>query len=169
MSKKPVLAAIFLITLGIVFGAVLVSSFKGGVELGLAGDSQVKLGAPSPFKGQTFDAKGASKAFIEVSKAVTPTVVSISVKSKSKPPSDEFHDFFKFFGPDFKFPELPPQMGAGSGVIVNPEGYILTNNHVVDGADDDGIKVVLNDKREFQAKTIGTDPTTDLAVIKVEG
>ncbi len=169
MSKKSVLAAVFLITLGIIFGVALVSSFKGGVQLGFAGDPQVKLGASSTMKGQTFDAKAASKAFIEVSKALTPTVVSINVKSKSKAPSGEFHDFFRFFGPDFKFPEPQPQMGSGSGVIVNPDGYIMTNNHVVDGADDDGIKVVLNDRREFQAKIVGTDPTTDLAVIKLEG
>ena len=169
MSKRSVLAAVFLITIGIVFGAILVSSFRGSVDLGFAGDTQVKLGAPSQLKSQSFDAKEASKAFIEVSKAVTPTVVSINVKSKSKAPSDEFHDFFQFFGPDFKFPEPMPQMGAGSGVIVNPDGYILTNNHVVDGADEDGIEVVLDDKRRFKAKVIGTDPSTDLGVIKIDG
>lgn len=173
MSKKSILAAVFLITLGIIFGAVLVSSFKGGVELGLAGPAQgagqVKLGATTPLKGQTFDAKAASKAFIEVSKAVTPTVVSITAKSKSKFHSEDFPEFFRFFGPDFKFPEPEPQMGAGSGVIVNPDGYIITNNHVVDGAESDGIEVVLNDKRRFKAKVIGTDPSTDLAVIKIDG
>lgn len=168
MSKKSILAAVFLITLGIIFGAVLVSSFKGGVEFGFAGNPQVELGVPSSLKGQTFDAKGASKAFIEVSKAVTPTVVYITVKSKSKAKSDDFHDFFRFFGPDFKFPEPEPQMGAGSGVIVNPDGYIITNNHVVDGADDDGIEVILSDKRRFKAKVIGTDPLTDLAMIKID-
>jgi len=169
MSKKTVLASVLLISLGIIFGVVLVSSFNGGIELTLARDPQVTLGVPSTLKGQSFDSKAASKAFVEVSKVVTPTVVSITVTSKSKGQSDRFHEFFRFFGPDFKFPEPEPQMGAGSGVIVHPDGYIITNNHVVDGADEDGIEVVLNDKRRFKAKVIGTDPSTDLAVIKIDG
>lgn len=169
MSKKTVLAAVLLITLGIVFGAVLVSSFNGAVDLSLAREPQITLGVPSSLKGQSFDVKAANKVFVEVSKAVTPTVVSITVTSKSKGQPDRFHDFFRFFGPDFKFPEPEPQMGAGSGVIVHPDGYIITNNHVVDGADEDGIEVVLNDKRRFKAKVIGTDPSTDLAIIKIDG
>ena len=55
----------------------------------------------------------------------------------------------------------------GSGVIVSPEGYILTNNHVVDGATD--VRVTLSDKRQLKAKVVGTDPKTDIAVLKVEG
>lgn len=169
LNKKTILASVFLITLGIVFGAILVSHFTGGVELGYAENPQVTLGARSSLKQQSFDARSVSTAFIEVSKAVTPTVVSINVKSKSKSRSDNFHDFFRFFGPDFKFPEPEPQMGAGSGVIVHPEGYIITNNHVIDGAVENGIEVVLNDKRRFTAKVIGADPSTDLAVIKIDG
>jgi len=168
MSKKSVFAALFLITVGIIFGAVLVSSFRGGIEPSFAGDAQVKLGTTAPLKGQSFDAKSASKAFVEVSKAVTPEVVSINVKTKAKDRSQDFHDFFRFFGPDFKFPDPEPQMGSGSGVIVNPNGYIMTNNHVVDGADEDGIEVVLNDKRRFKAKVVGTDPSTDLGIIKID-
>ncbi|MGR3178167.1 MAG: Do family serine endopeptidase [Candidatus Anammoxibacter sp.] len=71
--------------------------------------------------------------------------------------------YFRDSYPDRKF----KQQGLGSGIIVNKEGYILTNNHVVNGADE--IKVVLGDKREFEAKIIGTDPQSDLAVIKIEG
>ena len=60
-----------------------------------------------------------------------------------------------------------PEMSGGSGVIIDPTGYIVTNNHVVDRASD--IKVFLHDKREYSAKVIGTDPKTDLAVIKIDG
>ena len=60
----------------------------------------------------------------------------------------------------------PPQSGLGSGVIISPDGYLLTNNHVVEGADE--IEVVLNDSRRARAKVIGTDPESDLAILKVE-
>src|SRR2546422_4254254 len=169
MSRKSVLAALFLIFIGIVFGVVLVSSFKTGLEPGFAGDPQVKLGARSPVKHPDIDVKGFSKAFVEVSKAVSPTVVSITVTTKGKGKSGgELNDFFHFFGPDFKFPESEPQQAAGSGVVISPDGYILTNNHVVDGADENHVDVSFNNKHVVKAKIIGTDPSTDLAVIKVD-
>ena len=169
MSKKSVLAAIFLIFVGIVFGVVLVSSYRGGVEPGFAGDPQVKLGAPSQIKNPSVDPKGLSKAFVEVSKVVSPTVVTITVTTKVKGKSGNLDDFFHFFGPDFKFREPEPQQGAGSGVIISPDGYILTNNHVVDDADENHVEVITNENHRTKARIIGTDPTTDLAVIKVDG
>jgi len=63
-------------------------------------------------------------------------------------------------------PRQQREQGEGSGVIVSPEGYILTNNHVVDGATD--VRVTLSDKREFKARIVGTDPKTDLAVLKID-
>ncbi|MBI5214758.1 MAG: Do family serine endopeptidase [Ignavibacteriae bacterium] len=172
MNKKSVLAAIFLVTIGIVFGAILVSSFKGGVEFGFAGDENVKLGAPSKLHDSNFDSKALGKSFVAVSKAVTPTVVYINVTTKGGSGDSKdggLQEFFKHFGPDFKFENPEPQQGAGSGVIINPEGYILTNNHVVEGAADDGVEVILNDTRRLKATVVGTDPTTDLAVVKVDG
>ncbi len=79
--------------------------------------------------------------------------------------------FRQFFGPDgpnlFEFRQGPqrPQKGSGSGVIISKDGYIVTNNHVVGGASE--IEVILNDKRTAKARIIGTDPTTDLAVIQI--
>jgi serine protease Do len=69
-----------------------------------------------------------------------------------------------FYGDSYKEPE--PVLGFGSGVIISPDGYIVTNNHVVDNSDK--VFVTLNDKREFEAKVIGTDPSTDLALIKID-
>ncbi len=76
----------------------------------------------------------------------------------------------QFFGGNFNFQQPQPRShregGLGSGVIVSPDGYILTNNHVVDGATD--VRVTLPDRREFKARVIGTDPKTDVAVIKID-
>jgi serine protease Do len=92
-------------------------------------------------------------------------VVHISVSQKgSYYTGNNFFDFF--FGDGSRSQERPVRQGVGSGVIISPDGYIVTNNHVVEGADE--IQVVLNDKREFKAKVIGTDPSTDVALIKIE-
>ena len=71
----------------------------------------------------------------------------------------------KFRGP--KMPREHQRSGMGSGVIVTPDGYILTNNHVVDGAKE--LTVTLPDKREFKGHVVGADPKTDLAVVKIDG
>lgn len=74
---------------------------------------------------------------------------------------------FQFFygGQSFEKGRMPDKMGSGSGVILTEDGYIVTNNHVVDGADE--IEVVIGDKRHYKAEVIGTDPATDLALLKV--
>lgn len=79
--------------------------------------------------------------------------------------SNNFFDYFFGDGGN-RMQQAPIRQGAGSGVIISPDGYIVTNNHVVDDADE--ISVVLNDKREFKAKLIGTDPSTDIALIKID-
>jgi serine protease Do len=170
MFKKPIIASLVLITIGIIFGVLIVSNFSGGIDTGLAaGSGNVKLGGPVPVTNVSQGLKGMNDAFITAAKAVTPTVVAINVKSTGKERGSEMpKDFFHFFGPDFKMPEEQPQVGSGSGVIISAEGYIATNNHVVDGADKGGIEVVLHDKIRYKAKLIGTDPTTDLAVIKID-
>ncbi len=122
--------------------------------------------------------EGPSKtSFAPVVKAVLPTVVNISSSKVVRAPNQlsgpMFMDpfFQQFFGDGsdgrFNIPRERRERSLGSGVIVSPEGYILTNNHVVDGATD--IRVTLSDKREFKATVVGTDPKTDIAVLKVEG
>jgi serine protease Do len=125
---------------------------------------------------------GVITSFAPLVKRVMPTVVNVSVvqevKTMGSPfgfggdPGDQgggppgmpspFEQFRRFFG---EIPRQYKQHGLGSGVIVSPDGYILTNNHVVGGADE--IHVILMDKREFTAKVIGKDAKTDLALIKI--
>lgn len=77
---------------------------------------------------------------------------------------DPFFEYF--FGQRGQQQKRPAQIGSGSGVILSTDGYIVTNNHVVEGSDN--ITVILNDKRTFEAQLIGTDPTTDLALLKID-
>ncbi|KGM39567.1 2-alkenal reductase [Aquabacterium sp. NJ1] len=101
--------------------------------------------------------------FRDAAQKAAPTVVSV-VTSNSAARNPRRNDpWFRYF---FGDQEGQPQSGVGSGVIVSPEGYVLTNNHVVDHMDD--IEVMLTDGRKASAKVIGTDPDTDLAVLKVD-
>ncbi len=168
MSNKSIFKAVLLVFLGIVFGVVLVSNFRGVVAPGLADEGDVKIGVPSRLMQGGVDNRSLNRAFVDVNKAVTPTVVSINVVTKPDEKSGGMNEFFHFFGPDFGERGERPMQGSGSGVIINPGGYILTNNHVVGDAQEDQVTVILNDSRRLKAKVIGTDPSTDLAVIKVE-
>ena len=100
--------------------------------------------------------------FADAAKRASPTVVSV-VTSASPVRNQRGDQWFRYF---FGDQQGQAQSGVGSGVIVSPEGYVLTNNHVVDHMDD--IEVILTDGRKTQAKVIGTDPETDLAVLKVD-
>lgn len=165
--KRSILAAIVFITIGIIFGAVLVSDFDG-TPFGFAQQKSIKLGSDEKPQKTDLNLLAANEAFVNVAKKATPSVVSLIVTTKAKK-NPHTEEFFRFF-PDFPFrmPEGQTQ-GSGSGVIVTKDGYIITNNHVVEDAAEDGIEVVLNDTRRFKAKLVGTDPLTDVAVIKIDG
>jgi serine protease Do len=141
--------------------------------------------APAPLDDNSVSALlSLDQAMETLAAKVTPAVVNITVTSKTKargddnsdqngPASQQFgggdNNPFGNFGP-FRFgqPSRPQiEHGLGSGVIISPDGYIITNNHVVDGAVD--VRVTMHDRRVFPAKVIGTDPLTDLAVIKING
>jgi serine protease Do len=114
------------------------------------------------------------KAMETLAARVTPAIVNVAVTSKPKADEEgqaEIPDEMRrFFGPGFNFRQQQgPQIehGIGSGVIISPDGYIVTNNHVVNGAVD--LRVTMSDRRVLPAKLIGADPLTDLAVIKIEG
>ncbi|HEX3719526.1 MAG TPA: DegQ family serine endoprotease [Verrucomicrobiae bacterium] len=115
-----------------------------------------------------------STSFAPIVKKVSPSVVKVEVKIPGKEETQQGMDmpdnpfFRQFFGNQFSGPRkmyTPPEHGVGSGVIVTKDGYILTNNHVVDDADE--VKVTLSDGREYTAKVVGKDPKSDLAVIKI--
>ena len=97
-------------------------------------------------------------------KKASPAVVSINTSKAAQRNPRNNDPWFRFFFGDQNGDQ--PQVGLGSGLIVSADGYILTNNHVVDGADE--INVTLNDGRHARGKVIGTDPDTDLAVLKIE-
>ena len=167
--KKTVLTSVLLVTVGIIIGAIIVSNLSGSVDPGFARGGELKLGGPVPIAEQNPSVKGLGDNFVAVAKAVTPCVVAINVTTSGREleermPRDQFHNF----GPDFKIPQEPSR-GSGSGVVITSDGYIVTNNHVVEDAQPKGIEVVMHDKIRYQAKLIGTDPSTDLAVIKIEG
>ena len=90
--------------------------------------------------------------------------VKTTYKSSRQYMSDPFFEFF--FGRPQQSREMPAQQASGSGVIISEDGYIVTNNHVIDKAQQ--IQVVLNDKREFTATLVGTDPNTDIALLKID-
>lgn len=166
MSKKAIFASAFLLVFALAFGAGMVLNFSNVKPL--VADSQIEFKTTPPVQTST-DLKGLNDAFVEISKIVTPSVVFIDVTGKSGKNNDEMDKNFQFFfGPDMQMPDNMPQHGSGSGVIISKDGYIITNNHVVAKADENGIKVILSDKREFTAKLIGTDPNTDVAVIKID-
>lgn len=121
------------------------------------------------------EASSRPTSFAELAKQMSPTVVNIKV-TKARPVSDEQwqprgnHPFGEFFERFFKdMPRHAPrfrQQGSGSGVIIDTAGFIVTNHHVIDGAD--AVTVTLADQQEYEAKVVGRDPKTDLAVLKVE-
>ena len=147
-----------------------------------------RAAAPSPAAAPLDDSSVSAllaldKAMETVAARVTPAIVNVTVTSKVSPghshaaerddDSENFQQFENPFGPFGKrfFEETRPQPqvvhGLGSGIIISPDGYIVTNNHVVNGATD--IRVTMSDRRVLSAKLIGADKLTDLAVLKVDG
>ncbi len=171
--KKTIMASVLFVTIGIVMGVLLVSSFNSNTMEHFFAAENGTIGKDSAPVHLQANAKTINDAMVAASDAVLPSVVSIGVVTEQKNPHqdmDQFREFFKFFGmpQDEGNDETYKSRGYGSGVVINKDGYIVTNNHVVDGATEDGITVVLSNKSEYKAELIGTDPLTDLAVIKID-
>ena len=132
----------------------------------------------SPANGQVADVTTSGMGYASILKPALSAVVNISSSKIVKTPGGGapfgplFNDpfFRQFFGDQFfhgfQMPREQREQSLGSGVIVSPDGYILTNNHVIEGASE--IKVFLPDKREFKGKVVGSDPKTDIAVVRIE-
>jgi serine protease Do len=153
--------------------AVIALVALAGYSVGQTQSPHAAVAAASPSVSAPAPIPGASYA--SVVNAVAPAVVTIRVDKRASmvptqmpqlPDDPMFREFFgrRFQGP--QQPRTPRQSGLGSGVITTPDGYILTNNHVIDGAD--RVRIELTDKRSFDAKVVGTDPASDLAVLKVD-
>ncbi len=178
LRGKRFLIPAFCVAVGLVLG-IYVASDLGLVRFGFGSDRQIILGSSGEVPPELLQLQNTSKAFVAVAKLVGPSVVTISSERVIKNvrqyhenlPSSPFEDFFgdDFFNRFFRF-QVPEgemrQQGLGSGVVVSKDGYILTNNHVVASADK--ITVTLPNEKEFDAKVIGTDSKTDVAVIKIE-
>jgi serine protease Do len=170
MSRTLARARLGLVAAGAFFGGLIVAA---GVNLTPFGYAQQQATAPKPSAQEVKPLADASQAFVSIADHVTPAVVSIQTERRATtranprqrgqiPPGLE--EFFDQFDPRR---QQQPSRGSGSGFIVSPDGYVLTNNHVV--ADADRVNVTLMDKRVFKARVVGRDPSTDVAVLKIEG
>jgi len=150
--------------------------FVGAVGLGVAHEKMSVHNPPASLKLADASEGPSRNSYAPVLKSVLPAVVNISsskvVRAPSESPEGMMPFFRQFFGGEdgdgssvLPQPRDHREKSLGSGVVVSPEGYILTNNHVVDGATD--VRVTLSDKREFQGRVVGTDPKTDIAVLKI--
>ncbi len=139
----------------------VVATLKPG-WIGRAGTVSVATGVPLVENNAPAGGAAPPGSFRLAAQRASAAVVSINTSKAAERHPSANDPWFRFF---FGDRGLAPQAGLGSGVIISPDGYILTNNHVVEGADE--IEVVLNDSRRARGKVIGTDPDTDLAILKI--
>ncbi|HET6527143.1 MAG TPA: Do family serine endopeptidase [Balneolaceae bacterium] len=169
MKKRDrYLTGTLLILIGILIGT-LFAFYQQSISVNDFADvevTEIKHSAEPIFSNEELAKMDSKFLFKKIAERVKPTVVYVETVvsvDRSDLPDDEFHH------PDSFWDFIPRRAKTvGSGVIISSDGYILTNNHVIAGAIDNEIKVVLSDKRTFEARVVGKDPTTDLAVLKID-
>ena len=172
MPARQLALGLGLLLIGLLVGAGLMWAFRPDAAPAPSARTLPARTEPVPVIGRKDDRpltplpelNGLNDRFREVAQRASDAVVFIQVESRVDArrgaPDDGFHDFVPPFGRDLR-------RSAGSGVVVSEDGYAVTNHHVVDGAE--RIRVLLNDKREYEAELVGSDPTTDLAVVQLLG
>ncbi len=160
--------------------SIIAVAFAGGILFASSMDWTDRLfaqggAAPKPRQEEVKTLADASNAFVSISEHITPAVVSIQAErdarartNRRSPQQQQVPPGFEEFFRQFENPQQQPrtQESSGSGFVVSRDGYILTNNHVVEGAD--RVSVAMQDRRVYDAKIIGRDPTTDVAVLKID-
>jgi Do/DeqQ family serine protease len=169
-TRDRYLSSILLVLIGVIIGTLFAFyQIQTGVDDQADVDvTEVKHSSQPLFDDEQLAQMDARFLFKQVAERVTPTVVYIETVvpiSRNDVPDDGYHDRDGFW--DNVLPKRARTVG--SGILVSGDGYILTNNHLVDGAVDEDIEVALNDKRVFEARVVGQDPSTDLAVLKIDG
>ena len=175
--------ALFLfILIGVIMGIILTANFNWMAEsIARPKEGSISFGSNDPLDPAVLDAQKTSSAFVAIAEQVNPAVVTVSTNKFVNAP--DYHNFFfgfpfdleDFYGPN-PGPNLPKKQapysekrkiqGLGSGVIVSKDGYIITNNHVIEEVDE--ITITLKDRRQFKGKKIGGDKKADVAVIKID-
>lgn len=167
--RDYVLTGILLVLIG-VFGGTLIALYSINDDLAPLAEvrfTEIKKSESPYFNESELATLDSRFHFKNVAETVTPSVVYIEaiIPIESSLPQDGNHEFDEGFW-DRMMPRRTRTVG--SGIVITQDGYILTNNHVVEDAVKNGLKVVLNDKREYPASIVGVDPSTDLAVIKIK-
>lgn len=161
------LTGVLLILIGVLIGTILTMYQQGNWinDQAQVNFTELTKSDTPYYSGEELGELDPRFLFKSVAERITPTVVYIetvvSVEQDDMPDDENHNDFFD------QFRERRART-VGSGILITKDGYILTNNHVIEGAVSGGVRVVLNDKRMFRARKVGSDPTTDLAVLKID-
>lgn len=166
--RDKILSGILLILIGVMLGMIVMLFRDGSFSFDLAEVQVTEVNRSSEPAWSDEDLEKIDDRFVfqKAAKQITPTVVYIETvvtnPNRGQGDDEEEEGFWERF--------LPPRARTvGSGVLITKDGYILTNNHVIEDAVRDGISVTLNDKRMYDARVVGRDPSTDLAVLKIDG
>jgi len=152
---------LFLILLSLIFGTYLSQNLLAQKSTLPTTPPALKLGNPLP-----------ENLFVELARAINPAVVNIStsVTPKGRAMNDPMMELLEqFYGQRFQMPKPQPQTALGTGFIIRDDGLIITNNHVIDGADMIQVQITEGSEKNFKAELIGRDARTDIALIKITG